>query len=183
MVVIWTALYVLAILLANLTLNHFITLPGGYGLLSIGTLFFGAVFTLRDRLHMFGLKAVYLAIALALLVNATAGWFLMADEPHRLRFLFASFSAILISELTDTVIYHNMMQRSWLTRALSSNAISIPLDTILFTLLAFYGIMSTAEMVQIVYADLIFKAIVATLVALAVHFGLKKRSGAAKLAV
>ena len=55
MVVIWTALYVLAILLANLTLNHFITLPGGYGLLSIGTLFFGAVFTLRDRLHMFGL--------------------------------------------------------------------------------------------------------------------------------
>ena len=89
----------------------------------------------------------------------------------------------MISELTDTVIYHNMMQRSWLTRALSSNAISIPLDTILFTLLAFYGIMSTAEMVQIVYADLIFKAIVATLVALAVHFGLKKRSGAAKLAV
>ena len=43
--------------------------------------------------------------------------------------------------------------------------------------------MSTAEWVQIVYADLIFKAIVATLVALAVHFGLKKRSGAAKLAV
>ena len=29
----------------------------------------------------------------------------MADEPHRLRFLFALFSAILISELTDTVIY------------------------------------------------------------------------------
>ncbi len=181
MVFIWTAFYVLAVLLANLTLNHFITLPGGFGLLSVGTLFFGAVFTLRDRLHVFGLKSVYLAIALALLVNFTAGWFLMSEEPNRMRFLTASFIAILVSELTDTVIFQKMMQRTWLTRALTSNAVSIPLDTILFTLLAFYGIMSWNEMAQIVYADLIFKAVIATVVALAVHFGLKKRSGAAEL--
>ena len=179
MVFIWTAFYVLAVLLANLTLNQFIPLPV-FGLLSVGTLFFGAVFTLRDRLHMHGLKAVYTAIALALLVNAVAGWLLMDQEPNRVRFILASFTAILVSELTDTVIYQKLMQRTWLTRALTSNAVSIPLDTILFTLLAFYGIMSWNEMAQIVYADLVFKAVIATALALAVHFGLKKRSGAAE---
>ena len=173
MVYLWTVLYVLAVLLANLTLNHFIPLPV-FGLLSVGTLFFGAVFTLRDRLHDFGLKAVYRAIALALLVNFTAGWFLMAEEPNRLRFLVASFISILISELTDTMIFQKMMQKNWLTRALTSNAVSIPLDTLLFTFLAFYGIMSWNEMAQIMYADLVFKAVIATLVALMVYFGLKK---------
>ena len=57
------ALYALSILLANLTLNTFIPLPV-YGLLSVGTIFFAAVFTLRDRIHRAGgLNAVYIAIA------------------------------------------------------------------------------------------------------------------------
>ena len=204
MIAIWTALYVLAVLFANLTLNHFITLPGGFGLLSVGTLFFGAVFTLRDRLHVFGLKAVYVAIALALLVNAYVGWLMMDMQPNwltqliahlglsdilpaqasdlRVRFIVASFISILISELTDTLIYHNLMQKTWLRRALSSNAVSIPVDTILFSFLAFYGVMSLNEIAQIVYADLIFKALIATLIAFAVHFGLKKREQKLRLA-
>ena len=175
MVFLWTALYVAAILFANLTLNNFIPLPV-FGLLSVGTLFFGAVFTLRDRLHDFGLPAVYRAIAIALVVNAAAGWLLMDTEPNRVRFIIASFIAILISELTDTVVFQKLMQKSWLTRALSSNAISIPLDTILFTLMAFYGIYSWNEMEQIVFADLIFKAVISTVIALAIHFGIKSKS-------
>lgn len=174
MVYLWTALYVLAVLCANLTLNNFIPLPY-FGMLSVGTLFFGAVFTLRDRLHTFGLPAVYRAIGLALIVNFTAGWFLMADEPSRTRFLIASFVAILISELTDTAIYHRLMNKTWITRAISSNAISIPLDTILFTYMAFYGVMSQYDMLQIIFADLVFKTVIATIVAALMYAGMLKR--------
>ncbi|UTA49971.1 hypothetical protein MSS93_09110 [Deinococcus radiodurans] len=46
-------LYALSILLANITLNKFIQLPV-FGLLSVGTIFFAAVFTLRDRIHRAG---------------------------------------------------------------------------------------------------------------------------------
>lgn len=173
MVIVWTALYVCAILLANLTLNNFIPLPY-FGLLSVGTLFFGAVFTLRDRLHDFGLKAVYRAIALALLINLVAGWFLMASEPHRVRFIVASFLSILASELTDTAVFQSFMHRSWLYRALSSNSVSIPLDTLAFNLMAFYTIYSWHDIGQIMVGDLVFKAVIATAVALAIYFGLKK---------
>ena len=195
MVFIWTALYVLAVLLANLTLNHFIALPV-FGLLSVGTLFFGAVFTLRDRLHDFGLTAVYRAIVLALIVNAYVGWLMMSNEPNwltslingsglsawlpvqssddRWRFIVASFIAILISELTDTAIFQKLMRKTWLYRALSSNAVSIPLDTFLFNVMAFYGIMSWNEIGQIIFGDLVFKGLIATAVAFAIYYGLKK---------
>ncbi len=173
MVLLWTALYVCAILLANLTLNNFIPLPV-FGLLSVGTLFFGAVFTLRDRLHVYGLPAVYRAIALALLVNLVAGWILMETEPNRMRFIVASFAAILISELADTAVFQAFMNKSWLYRALSSNALSIPLDTFLFNIAAFYGIMSWHDIGQIIVGDLVFKALIATVLAFALYSGLKK---------
>lgn len=173
MVYFWTALYVGAILLANMTLNQFIPLPV-FGLLSVGTLFFGAVFTLRDRLHDFGLAAVYRAIGAALVVNVVVGWVLMESEPNRMRFIVASFVAILVSELADTAIFQSLLRRTWLYRALSSNAVSIPLDTVLFNIMAFYGIMSWQEIGQIMFGDLVFKGLIATLVAFAIYFGLKK---------
>jgi uncharacterized PurR-regulated membrane protein YhhQ (DUF165 family) len=157
-------LYVLAILLANLTLDRFIQLPA-FGLLSVGTLFFAAVFTLRDRIHRAGgLHAVYVAIALALMVNVAAAVWL--DTP--MRFIGASFLAILVSELADTVVYQRLIRRSWWTRVLASNAVSVPLDSVIFTLLAFYGDMSTREMTEIVFADVIAKFVIAALFAIRV---------------
>ncbi len=157
-------LYALAILLANLTLNHFIELPV-FGLLSVGTLFFAAVFTLRDRIHRAGgLNAVFVAIALALTVNMAAAIWL--DTP--MRFIGASFLAILVSELADTAVYQRLIRRSWWTRVLASNAVSVPLDSIIFTLLAFYGDMSTREMTEIVFADVVVKFAIAALFAIRV---------------
>ncbi len=157
-------LYVLAILLANLTLDRFIQLPA-FGLLSVGTLFFAAVFTLRDRIHRAGgLNAVYVAIALALTVNVAAAVWL--DTP--MRFIGASFLAILVSELADTVVYQRLIRRSWWTRVLASNAVSVPLDSVIFTLLAFYGDMSTREMTEIVFADVLAKYLIATVFAIRV---------------
>ncbi len=174
MLYIWTFLYVASVLLANLTLNKFIDL-GFFGLLSIGTIFFAAVFTLRDKLHQFGLRAVFTAIGLAVLVNIIAAAAL--ETPVRL--IAASFIAILVSELVDTAMYQKLIKQSWLTRALSSNAISIPLDTVLFTLLAFYGDMSNTDIAKIVWADILFKTIIAGGLAFALNNWRQKRAGLA----
>ncbi|WP_034385564.1 VUT family protein [Deinococcus sp. YIM 77859] len=159
------ALYAASILLANLTLNQFIPLPV-FGLLSVGTIFFAAVFTLRDRIHRVGgLRAVYVAIALALLVNTLAA--LLTGTPWR--FIGASFLAILVGELSDTAVYQRLLEKSWWTRVLASNAVSVPLDSILFTLLAFWGEMSPRDIAQIIFADILAKYAIAALFALRVR--------------
>ncbi|WP_194165366.1 VUT family protein [Deinococcus terrestris] len=164
-VVILTALYALSILLANLTLDQFLPLPV-FGLLSVGTMFFAAVFTLRDRIHRAGgLRAVYIAIALALLVNTGAA--LLTDTPWR--FVGASFLAILVGELADTAVYQRLIGKSWWTRVLASNAVSVPLDSVLFTLLAFYGDMSSRDLTQIIFADILAKYTIAALFAFRVR--------------
>lgn len=159
------ALYALSILLANLTLNKFIPLPV-YGLLSVGTIFFAAVFTLRDRIHRAGgLNAVYLAIAAALLINTVAA--LVTGTPWR--FIGASFLAILVGELADTAVYQRLLHRSWWTRVLASNAVSVPLDSVLFNLLAFYGDMTNNQIAQIIFADILAKYLIAAVFAVRVR--------------
>ena len=156
-----TALYAASILLANLTLNHFIPLPV-FGQLSVGTIFFAAVFTLRDRIHREGgLKAVYVAIACALIVNVVVT--VLTGTPWR--FIGASFLAILVGELADTAVYQRLIERSWWTRVLASNAVSVPLDSVLFTLLAFWGDESTNFILQIIFADILAKYLIAALFA------------------
>ncbi len=159
------ALYALSILLANYTLNQFIDLPL-YGKLSVGTIFFAAVFTLRDRIHQAGgSRAVYLAIALALLVNTVFA--LVTYTPWR--FIGASFLAILVGELADTAVYHRLIKRSWWTRVLASNAVSVPLDSVIFNLLAFYGDMPNSTIAQIIFADILAKYLIAAVIAVRVR--------------
>lgn len=161
------ALYALSILLANLTLNSFIPLPV-FGLLSVGTIFFAAVFTLRDRIHQAGgLRAVYIAIALALVVNTLFA--LVTGTPWR--FIGASFLALLIGELADTGVYQRLIHRNWWTRVLASNAVSVPLDSVIFNLLAFWGDMPTGQIVQIIYADILAKFLIAAVFAFRVRRG------------
>ena len=157
-------LYALSILLANITFNKFIPLPA-YGLLSVSTIFFAAVFTLRDRIHRAGgLNAVFIAIAAALTVNTLAALLLGTEW----RFVGASFLAILVGELADTTVYQRLLHRSWWTRVLASNAVSVPLDSVLFNLLAFWGLMSGGEIAQIIFADILAKYLIAALFAVRV---------------
>ncbi|MFY8167582.1 MAG: VUT family protein, partial [Candidatus Limnocylindrus sp.] len=71
-------------------------------------------------------------------------------------------------ETVDTEIYHRLRSRSWLMRVFSSNAISVPLDSIAFTVVAFAGEpgYDALVMAQIVQADLLFKFGIGALVAL-----------------
>lgn len=158
MLYIWLIAYVAAVLLANIFLDTFIPLPL-FGLLSMGTVFFAAVFTLRDRLHQHGLRPVFLAIALALLVNTLYSHYF--DTP--LRFLIASFTSILIGELAATVAFQRLKHHSWPVKALSSNAVGVPIDSTAFTLLAFWGVLSPAIMLQIIFADVLAKLSIAAI--------------------
>ena len=164
------ALYTLAVAVSNLLIPIFIDL-GPFGMLSAGTLTFGATFTLRDMAHQssdragLGRTPVLAMIGVAAVANVMVAAVLGIPG----RFLLASFGAILLSELIDTEIYHSLRSRSWLVRVLSSNAVSVPLDSITFTVVAFAGEVGydLATMAQIVEADLLFKFGIGALLALA----------------
>lgn len=156
----WLAAYAGSVLLANVFLDHFLPLPG-FGLFSLGSVFFAAVFTLRDRLHCYGLSTALLGIGLAVVVNTVCGIVLELNP----RLLMASFASIIVGELADTAIFQRLRSRGWHTRVLASNAVSVPLDSLAFTLLAFAGSMSTLVIAQIVFADILGKYFIAAAIA------------------
>ena len=151
--------YIACTLLANFTFDSFLALPV-YGQLSVGTLFFGVTFTQRDRVHHFGKGRVYTMIAAAALANLALSAYLGIP----LRFLLAGFLAILIAEAADTEVY-GRVNRGWLMRVVTSNAVSIPLDSLVFTLIAFAGTLSVAALSEIVFADILAKSVVGILAA------------------
>ncbi len=152
----WLAAYVGAVLLANIFLDSFIQLPA-FGLFSIGSIFFAAVFTLRDRLHGYGIATVMLGIALALAVNTVFG----LATGLSARFLVASFTSIILSEVADTAVFQRLRGQGWHVRVLASNAVSVPLDSTAFTLLAFAGTLGSMDLAQIVFADIAGKYLIA----------------------
>ncbi|MDZ7704053.1 MAG: VUT family protein [Trueperaceae bacterium] len=153
--------YIVCTLLANFTFDTFIELPL-YGMLSVGTLFFGITFTQRDRVHRYGRRNVYLMIFAAALGNLALSLYLGIP----LRFLAAGFLAIILAEAADTEVYQRLLKRNWWVRVSTSNAVSIPLDSIIFTVIAFAGTFSVATMSEIVFADIIAKTVVGLLAAL-----------------
>src|SRR5690606_34935830 len=141
-------------LLANYTLDSFLPL-GDFFLLNVGTLFFGITFTQRDRVHRYGRRAVYLTI----LVAASANVVLAASLGTPLRYVAVSFLSIVLAESADTEIFQRLRDRRWLTRVASSNAVSAPLDTLIFTLLAFWGedFATPAWLTQVIVTDVLVK--------------------------
>lgn len=162
------SVYVTCTLLANYTFDSFVPL-GGFFLVNVGTFFFGVTFTQRDRVHRYGRGAVYAMIGFAAAANVALA--LSLGTP--LRYVAVGFLAILLSETADTEIYQRLLRRRWLTRVASSNAISAPLDTIVFTVLAFAGapFATAGWMVQVIVTDVIVKYTSGMLAALAIVLG------------
>lgn len=183
-------IYILAVLLGNLTATAFVPFPV-FGQVAIGTLIFGVTFTQRDRMHrQGGRRLVYRAIAaaalltLALLLSATylwggpltdyftaRGWSWLAGSSSSLaqggpRVFIASFLAIVLAETADTEIYHKLRNRSWAVRVLHSNAVSIPMDSLLFNCVAFAGIFAPMLLVQIIFGEVVVKFAVSAFYAL-----------------
>jgi len=154
-------IYIAATLVSNYMADWFVALPI-FGLVSLGTLTFGVTFTQRDRVHRFGRKAVYAMILAAAALNVLESVFLGVSW----RIILASFTAIVLAEAADTEVYQRLLARPWIQRVAGSNAVSIPMDTILFTSMAFAGVFPLPVLISIMFGDIVVKAIISGLVAL-----------------
>ena len=145
-------IYIAAVLAANYTATWFIPMPV-FGLVSVGTLIFGVTFTQRDRVHRYGRKAVY-----AMILGAAAGMVLESIFLGvQWRIIAASFIAIVLSETADTEVYQQLLHRPWMQRVTGSNLISIPLDSLLFNLIAFAGVFDTPMLAGIIFGEIVAK--------------------------
>ena len=171
-------LYVAAQMLADVTALRILSIAG----LSVsgGTLIYPITFTLRDLVH----KVSNASIA-RILIFASAGinlfmallFWLVAELPADLavgaqvefglvlapvfRITIASIIAEVVSELIDTEMYEVWVRRfaqrwQW-GRVLASNAVSVPVDTALFTVLAFWGVLPTAVMLSLFTSNILVK--------------------------
>jgi len=155
-----------------------------------GTFIYPITFTLRDLVHKVGGKRVARALvgAAAALNVLMAGLFwtvarlpLVADSGPQSelfadvlgpvwRIVFASIIAEVISELIDTEVYSAWVRRfgdrhQW-GRVLASNAVALPIDSVLFALIAFSGLGPLESVVpasvvwEIIYLNILFKGVV-----------------------
>jgi len=185
-VVIVSAAYIAAQMMADIASLRIVTLFGFS--VDAGTLIYPFTFTLRDLVHkVAGIKAARVLIVTAAVINiimALLFWVtsrLPADpsvgpqiEFGKVlapvwRIVFASIVAEVISELIDTEGYRLWVERvteryQWM-RVLVSNALSVPLDSLVFAWLAFGGVLATGVVWSIVLANILIKGVV-TLVSL-----------------
>ena len=157
-IVLLVGTYVMAQAIADIGATKLIEIGGV--VMPGGTFIFALTFTLRDMIHKrLGREWARIAIFTAAALNVLlAVYMLMLSRLPSPEFfalgdawntIFAIVPAItigsivaeLVSELTDTEVYHFWKTRfpaapQW-SRVLVSNAVSLPIDSIVFTLLAF----------------------------------------------
>lgn len=177
-IVIVSVCYVAAQIFADITSLRILILAG----LSIdgGTLIYPLTFTLRDMVHkVAGVAIARTLIFLAAAVNLAMAllFWIVAQLPADpsvgaqtafgavlspvLRIVIASIIAEIVSELIDTEMYQQWVRRmgtryQW-GRVLFSNAISVPVDSALFVMIAFWGVLPAGVVWGIFLTNLIFK--------------------------
>jgi len=156
--VVFLSLYTAAQMVANVA-SLKIGVVAGLAV-DMGTFIYPVTFTLRDLVHKtVGRKNARILVIVAGLVNLFMAAYLLfvsvvPDDPSWglgdqfravfspvWRLVIASIAAQIASELADTEVYHWFVtrvtkRRKWL-RVLVSNSVSVPLDTVLFSLGAF----------------------------------------------
>lgn len=148
-----------------------------------GTLIYPITFTLRDMVHKVSSASIARLLIFASgainLFMAGLFWLVSQLPPDLavgeqaefglvlapvLRISLASIIAEIISELIDTEIYElwvkRFAQRRQWGRVLASNAISVPVDTALFTLIAFAGVLPNAVLVGLFVSNMLMKTII-----------------------
>jgi hypothetical protein len=148
---------------------------------------YSLTFTWRDLIHkQLGKKAAQTAIILAAVINllmsmyfvfviklpaepswsslgGQAAWELLFGLVPRI--VLASIFTQVIAELLDTETYQWWVngigkgKPQW-TRVVVSNSISIPIDSLLFTLIAFLGVLPWSVLVIMFFSNILTKAIV-----------------------
>ena len=178
------SIYVAAQLLSDIA-SLKIALIAGFSM-DAGTFIYPLTFTIRDLIHKrLGKTAARTVIILAAGVNLFMALFfhftawLPQDPSWGLgneffailgpvwRIVIASIIAEVFSELLDTEVYHLWQSRitkryQWL-RVLSSNAVSIPVDSLIFCWVAFGFVLPYNVVWSIFYANLMVKGAVTIL--------------------
>jgi uncharacterized integral membrane protein (TIGR00697 family) len=192
------AIYVSAQLLSNIASLQIVLFAG----LSFdaGTFIYPITFTLRDLAHkVLGLKGVRVLIITAVAINLFMSlffWFVSSLQPDAAagsseiwgrvlspvwRITIASVVSQLVSELVDTEVYRIWVDKitrryQWM-RVLVSNSISVPLDSLTFSFMAFYGTMPVDSVWGIFWANVIIKMLI-TLISLPFIYFVKEKGNA-----
>lgn len=174
-----------------------IVLVAGFSI-DAGTFIYPLTFTLRDMVHkVAGIKIARLLIISAAVVNLLMALFfkLVSSLPPDLavgpqtefgallspvwRIVLASIAAEVIAELIDTEGYRIWVEKvtrryEW-ARVVFSNSISIPVDSFLFSFLAFYGKMPLSVVSSIFFSNMIIKGLT-TIISIPGIYLVKERS-------
>ena len=189
------AAYIAAQMLADITSLKIVVFVGLS--MDAGTFVYPITFTLRDLVHKTaGIKAARALIVTAAVINLVmaALFWMVARLPGDpavgaqtefatvlapvWRIVIASIVAEVMAELIDTEIYRLWVQRvtrrhQW-ARVLTSNAVSVPLDSLVFAWGAFGGRMPHSVVWSIVLANVLLKG-ATTLVSLPLIYAVPER--------
>jgi len=188
--------YICFQLVADVTAAKIIDI-GGHTM-PAGTLVFALTFTWRDMIHKrLGKEWARAAIVVAAVANLfMALYFLLAIEIEPAifwghqeafetvlgivpRIVIASIIAEFVSEMVDTEVYHYALgvisERHQWARVALSNGVSLPLDSLLFTGLAFLGTDQASHIPDMIVAQVIFKGLV-TVVSLPLIYLVPRKS-------
>ena len=194
--IIVVSIYIAAQLLSDIG-SLKIALIAGFSV-DAGTFIYPLTFTIRDLVHkQLGKTAARTVIILAAAINLFmvvffqfAAW-LPQDPSWGLgkefatilgpvwRIVIASIVAEVISELIDTEVYHFWVSRitrkyQW-ARVLTSNAISIPIDSLIFCWGAFGLMLPNSVVWSIFFANLVVKGLVTVVSLPAIYLVKEKR--------
>lgn len=173
--------YVAAQVLADIASLRIVEIAGFS--LDGGTLIYPFTFTLRDLVQkvagkrvaqslIFAAAGVNLVMALLFLAvaNLPADMAVGAQAEFGTvlapvwRIVMASIIAEVISELIDTEVYSRWVARMGETkqwgRVLSSNAVSVPIDSAIFVLIAFAGVLPSGVVLEIFWVNVLVKGII-----------------------
>ncbi len=103
------------------------------------------------------------------IIDTSSGVWWQSIFSLQMRIVLGSIITALIAETIDTQVYHIWTRgagRSWpqWTRVFASNAVSIPVDSVLFPLIAFTGIVGSEALIQMFWTNITVKAIITLLI-------------------
>ncbi len=175
------AAYVAAQMMADIASLRIVEVFG----LSIdgGTLIYPFTFTLRDMVHkvagaavartlIFTAAAINVVMALLFRIVAVMPADLAVGPQEEfgavlspvVRIVIASIVAEVVAELIDTGVYTRWVRRFGETqqwgRVLASNSIAIPIDSVLFSVIAFAGALPASAVIEIMVANILIKGLV-----------------------
>ena len=176
----FSIIYVVIGMLSNISSLRIVEVLGIS--MDAGTLLYPLTFTLRDLIHKksdkkTALHIVYIGVVMNLLMFIV--FFIVSKLPADMlvgeqkefgqvlvgswRIVLASIVAMFIAEVVDSEIYQwytDKFKKYQFMRVLTSNFISVPLDSTIVTLIAFYGVMPNSVLISITLVNIAIKYII-----------------------